>query len=41
MSIEYDAERRLGRDAVLALRTVAEALDLAREVERIVAAGAL
>jgi 3'(2'), 5'-bisphosphate nucleotidase len=41
MALETSAERLLGREAVLAMRTVAEAVDLARELERDVAAGAL
>ena len=41
MAPETITERRLGRDAVLAMRAVAEAVDLARTVEREVAAGAL
>jgi 3'(2'), 5'-bisphosphate nucleotidase len=41
MVIDRATERQLGREAVLAMRTVAEAVDLARTVERDVAAGAL
>jgi 3'(2'), 5'-bisphosphate nucleotidase len=41
VSVAKASTRQLGREAVLAVRAVAEAVDLAREVERDVAAGAL
>ena len=41
MAPETIAERRLGREAALAMQTVADAVDLARTVERNVAADAL
>jgi 3'(2'), 5'-bisphosphate nucleotidase len=41
MVIERATERQLGREAAVAMRAVAEAVDLARELERDVAAGAL
>jgi 3'(2'), 5'-bisphosphate nucleotidase len=41
MALETSAERLLGLETVLAMRTVAEAVDLVRELERDVAAGAL
>ena len=41
MAVETATERQLGREAAVAMRAVAEAIDLVRQVERHVAAGVL